>query len=165
MMLALQYGCKTKCIDFSNAFVQARLTAPVWIHLLCGDYSDIFGPNTKGKCLELKKSLYGLSVAPKFWYLHLHKRLEAQGFKPSSIDPCLYFRHGVAIAVYFDDVVMMGKAETILNSIVKDLSQEFKVTDEGELTGFLGIEVRHLGNKFKFSQPTLIKKNVKLAGL
>jgi Reverse transcriptase (RNA-dependent DNA polymerase) len=165
MMIALWYGYKTKCIDFSNAFVQAKLTSPVWIHLLRGDYSDIFGTNTEGKCLELKKSLYGLSVAPKLWYMHLRERLEAQGFKPSSIDPCLYFRHGVAIAVYVDDVVKIGRSEKELNTIVKELSKEFKVTDEGELTGFLGIDVKRSGNKFKLSQPTLIKKIVNLAGL
>jgi hypothetical protein len=47
MMLALQYGYKTKHIDFSNAFVQAKLTSPVWIQLLCGDYSDFLGPTPK----------------------------------------------------------------------------------------------------------------------
>jgi Reverse transcriptase (RNA-dependent DNA polymerase) len=88
IMIALRYGYKTKCIDFSNAFVQAKLSTPVWIHLPRGNYQDIFGEDTEGKCLELKKSLYGLSVAPKLWYLHLREQLEAKGFKPSAIDPC-----------------------------------------------------------------------------
>jgi hypothetical protein len=38
-------------------------------------------------------------------------------------------------------------------------------TDEGELTGFLGIDTKCLGNKFNISQPALIKKIVNLAGL
>jgi Reverse transcriptase (RNA-dependent DNA polymerase) len=97
MMIALRYGYKTKCIDFSNAFVQAKLSTPVWIHLLHGEYQDIFGEDTQGKCLELKKSLSGLSVAPKLWYLHLREQLEAKGFKPSAIDPCLYFRTSMAM--------------------------------------------------------------------
>jgi hypothetical protein len=64
MMLALWYGHKTKCNDFSNAFVRAKLTSPVWIHLLHGDYSDVFGPNTEGKCLELKKANMGCLWLP-----------------------------------------------------------------------------------------------------
>jgi Reverse transcriptase (RNA-dependent DNA polymerase) len=165
MMIALRYGYKTKCIDFSNAFVQAKLSTPVWIHLPRGNYQDIFGEDTEGKCLELKKSLYGLSVAPKLWYLHLREQLEAKGFKPSAIDPCLYFRNGVAIAVYVDDVIMIGRTTKELDEIVKDLQEEFKVTDEGELSGFLGIDVKRQGNKFRLAQPTLIRKIIKAAGL
>jgi Reverse transcriptase (RNA-dependent DNA polymerase) len=84
---------------------------------------------------------------PKFCVL-------AQAAKPSSIDPSLYFCHGVAIAVYVDDVVMIGQTEKELNNIVKAISKEFKVTDEGELTRFLGINVKRSGNKLSCpSQP------------
>jgi Reverse transcriptase (RNA-dependent DNA polymerase) len=104
-------------------------------------------------------------VAPKLWYLHLHERLEAQGFKPSAIDPCLYFCHGVASAVYVDDVVMISKTKQEINAIIMELIKEFKVTDEGELTGFFRIDVKWPGNTFKLSQPTLIKIIGNLAGL
>ena len=49
------------CVDFNNAFVQADLKDPVWIHLARGYRSK----STTPTCLRLKKSLYGLSVAPK----------------------------------------------------------------------------------------------------
>jgi Reverse transcriptase (RNA-dependent DNA polymerase) len=165
MMIALRYGYKTKCIDFSNAFVQAKLSTPVWIHLVCGNYQDIFGEDTVDKCLELKKSLYRLSVAPKLWYLHLQKQLEVKGFKLSAINPCLYFRNSVAIAVYVDDLIMIGHTTKELEVIVKDLQEDFKVTDKGELSGFLGIDVKHHGNKFQVAEPTLIRKIINSAGL
>ena len=49
------------CMDFSNAFVKADLKDPVWIHFPRGYKSKTTTPT----CLQLKKSLYGLSVAPK----------------------------------------------------------------------------------------------------
>jgi Reverse transcriptase (RNA-dependent DNA polymerase) len=91
------------------AFVQARLKEPVWIHLPHGHYLEIFSTNREDKCLELEKSLYGLSVAPKLWYIHLQERLAARGFWPSDINPCLYYQNEVGITVYVDDVVMIGR--------------------------------------------------------
>jgi hypothetical protein len=61
----------TVSIDFANAFVQAPLKQPVWIHLPRGFRSD-FGHKT---CLRLKRSLYGLSVAPRLWFEHLFEAL------------------------------------------------------------------------------------------
>ena len=55
------------CVDFNNAFVHADLKDPVWIHLPRGYRSKSATPT----CLRLKKSLYGLSVAPKLWYQYL----------------------------------------------------------------------------------------------
>ena len=57
------------CVDFNNAFVQADLKNPVWIHLPRGYRSK----STTPTCLRLKKSLYGLSVqvAPRLWYQYL----------------------------------------------------------------------------------------------
>ena len=55
------------CVDFNNAFVQADLKDPVRIHLPKGYKSK----STTPTCLQLKESLYGLSIAPKLWYQYL----------------------------------------------------------------------------------------------
>jgi Reverse transcriptase (RNA-dependent DNA polymerase) len=118
-------------------------TSAVW-RLHC-----YFGPNTEGKCLELKKILYVY-----LWLQNSGIYIGSMRVQPSAIYPCLYFCHGVAIAVYVDDMVMIAKTDQELNAIVKDLSKEFKVTDEGELTGFLGINVKPLEKNSSFpSQP------------
>jgi Reverse transcriptase (RNA-dependent DNA polymerase) len=165
MAIALRKDYKTRCIDFSSAFVQAKLKEPVWIHLPRGYYPEVFGTSTEGKCLELSKSLYGLSVAPKLWYLHLRERLVARGFRPSTIDPCLYYRNEVAIAIYVDDVVMIGKSDKLLDDILTELRMEFKITDEGPLSGFLGVNVKRNGSQFMLTQPTLINKVLAATGL
>ena len=121
MAVSLKYRYHTRSIDFSSAFVQAKLEKPVWIHLPRGHYPEQFGDDTEDKCLELKKSLYGLSVAPKLWYEHLRERLLARGFKASSFDPCLFYRNNVAMAVYVDDLIMISKETKILDDIVAEL--------------------------------------------
>jgi hypothetical protein len=60
---------------------------------------------------------------------------------------------------------MIGQTNQKLEKIVKELEKEFKVTDKVELTGFLGIDVKRSGNKFRLFMPTLIKKIMNLAGL
>jgi Reverse transcriptase (RNA-dependent DNA polymerase) len=67
--------------------------------------------------------------------------------------------------VYVDDVIMIGRTTKELEEIVEDLQEEFKVMDEGELSGFLGIDVKQQGNKFRLAQPTLIRKIISAAGL
>ena len=55
------------CVDLNNAFVQADFKDPVGIHVPRGYKSKTTTPT----CLQLKKSLYGLSVTPKLWYQYL----------------------------------------------------------------------------------------------
>ena len=85
LVLSLTLEWKTCTIDFSSAFVQAPLADPVWIHLPRGFHSGQ-GHDT---CLQLLKSIYGLSVAPRLWYQHLSEALREEGFKPCANDPCL----------------------------------------------------------------------------
>jgi len=165
MAISLKYGYHTRSIDFSSAFVQAELDKPVWIHLPRGSYPTEFGEDTEDKCLELKKSLYGLSVAPKLWYEHLRDRLIARGFKPSKLDPCLFYRNHVAIAVYVDDLIMISKDKKDLDNIVAELRNEFTITDEGTLSTYLGIVVERKGDQFKLSQPELTRKIMTATGL
>lgn len=165
MAISLKYGYHTRSIDFSSAFVQAKLDKPVWIHLPRGRYPEQFGEDVEDKCLELQKSLYGLSVAPKLWYEHLRERLIARGFKASKLDPCLFYRNQVAIAVYVDDLVMISKHKKILDDIVAELRSEFTITDEGTLSTYLGIVVERQGDQFKLSQPELTRKVIQAVGL
>ena len=68
LVISLLIQWETCTVDFDNAFVQATLDTPVWIHPPRG-----FRSTTNGRkiCLELKKSLYGLRTAPKLWNSHI----------------------------------------------------------------------------------------------
>jgi hypothetical protein len=51
MAVSLKYGYHTRSIDFSSAFVQAKLEKPVWIHLPRGHYPEQFGDDVEDKSL------------------------------------------------------------------------------------------------------------------
>ena len=138
LVMALTLGWHTCSIDFSNAFVQATLTEPVWIHLPRGFRSSSPGGRT---CLRLLKSLYGLSVAPKLWYEHLFTALKALGFTQSSIDPCLLYKSGIMLVCYVDDAGIAAASEELVDKLIADLvARGFELTREGSFTEFLGIK-------------------------
>jgi hypothetical protein len=67
LVLSLTPNWGTCPINFSSAFVQAKLQDPVWVHMPRGFPLGDFG--TSKQCLRLIKSRYGLSVA--LWFEHV----------------------------------------------------------------------------------------------
>jgi hypothetical protein len=100
MTLALIWNWHSCTIDFSNAFIQAQLDSPKWIHLPRGFKSSLPGKT----CLRLKRSLYGSSVAPRLFYQLQMTTLKDFSFQQSSVDPCLFFKPGFMIASWVDDL-------------------------------------------------------------
>jgi hypothetical protein len=56
--------------------------------------------------------------------------------------------------VYVDDGIIAGPSKKEINKIIQDLQTLFKVSDEGDLTDYLGvnIEIRDNGS-IKLTQP------------
>jgi hypothetical protein len=46
--------------------------------------------------------------AGREWYLHLKKKLDKTGFKPSSSDECVFYYGKTIFIVYTDDIIIMG---------------------------------------------------------
>jgi hypothetical protein len=137
LVLTLTLDWYTCSIDFSNAFVQANLDEPVWIHLPRGFRSAQNGR----RCLRLLKSLYGLTVAPKLWYEHLFAALRSEGFRPSTIDPCLLYKPGMLIVCYVDDAGIAAARKELVDELINNLiARGFELTREGSFTEFLGIK-------------------------
>ena len=124
----------TCTIDFVNAFVQAVLTTPVWIHLPRG-FRSSRGGNT---CLRL--SLYGLRTAPRLWHDHLRKALLNElGFSVSSFDPCLFYRTDALAILYVDDLGLAVPSEDVLQDLLENLTNlGFEYTREGTFSEFWG---------------------------
>jgi hypothetical protein len=165
MTLTLAFDLHTRCIDFSNAFVQADLPKPIYIHLPMG-----FKPpdGSDDSILELKKSLYGLCEAPKLWFDHLSEKLTspAMNFKQSKFDPCLFYRNGCFLLCFVDDVVLASRDASELEAVIEEIKGlGFKLTEEGELSEFLGIKIERHNKKFTLTQPGLIQKVIKTTRL
>ena len=65
----LKMGLKTRQIDFDNAFVQAELDEKESIYVSLPVGVDHPTHDNKEVALKLLKSLYGMTTAPKLWFL------------------------------------------------------------------------------------------------
>ena len=87
MNIAIQRGWATRQVDFSNAFVQARLKEEVYLELPAMFSDENQNSTDEGVVLKLNKSLYGLVQAPRSWYYHLQRGLAKLDFVTSVEDP------------------------------------------------------------------------------
>ena len=94
-----------------------------YIHLPRGFH----GSGTKKTCLKLKRSLYGLSVAPRLWYQHLWKALKELGLVASKHDPCLLFRKDLIVICYVDDLGIQAPKKEI--EVDTEDRIEYKITE------------------------------------
>ena len=122
----------TCTIDFVNAFVQAVLEEPVWIHLPRG----ISSARRTNTYLRLKKSLYGLKTVPRLWHEHLRSALLGDlGFIVSSYDPCLFFRKDLLAILYVDDLGLAFPNDSVLEDFLSELKRKgFEFTKEGSFS-------------------------------
>ena len=161
LSLSMLLGWTTKALDFSNAFLHASLpdSEVVFAHLLRGFKSMM---QTKGQkvVLRMQKSIYGLWVAPKLWYLHLLKALEKLGFKMSSYDQCLLYHATALLVTFVDDCGLAIKDPSYVEHFVTELRKMgFELEVEGDFTAFLGVAMeRNSDGTIHMHQKGLIQK-------
>jgi hypothetical protein len=158
----------SRCIDFTLAYTQAPIDIEIFLELPIG--FDVEGA-TKGQyVLRLKKNLYGLKQAGLSWYETLKGYLEKNGFRQSSVDPCVFYRGSLILLCYVDDCLLFAKHQSEIDQLVAELHETFVMTDEGDVSTYLGIKIEHHtdsdGNMtIKMSQPSLIQRVLDLVQL
>ena len=101
--------------------------------------------NTDYVC-KLKKSLYGLKKDPRKWYSILDKYLQQIGFIKVSANNNLYIKVSqgniLLIEVYVDDIIFGSDDDRLSQKFAKDMQSEFEMSLLGELSFFLGLQIR-----------------------
>jgi hypothetical protein len=166
LIMTLTLGWKSCSIDFANAFVQAVLQQPVYIHLPRGFRSPIQATKS---CLKLKRSLYGSTYAPLLWYEHLFNYLvNKDGFTQSKHDPCLLLKPDMIIILYVDDAGIAYKDEKCVDDFLERLKTNgFDLTKEGSFSEYLGIQYEEdkATGDITMTQQGLIKKIIAATGM
>ena len=94
------------------------------------------------KVCKLNKALYGLKQSPRVWYFTLTAYLKTLGFEPLIADNCIFHdSKGTYIAVFVDDLLMVGPSKANISIIKAKLSERFHMTDLGPCKYYLGMEV------------------------
>ena len=107
---------KSKQGDITAAFLHAEVPEGQNIYV-----EMPHGFRKKGKCLRLRRFLYGLAASPREFWLYLVGVLEKSGLKQSSLDPCLFIGDKVICIVYVDDLLFWAKDESDIDSVATSL--------------------------------------------
>ena len=157
-------GWHSKQMDFVLAYPHAPAEVPLYMRFPKGyEFKDGISEDTQ--VLKLTKNIYGQKQAGRVWNKYLDERLGEISFKPSKMDPCLYFRGCIALLVYIDDCIIFGPDVAELDKVVKEMrtsSKKFRVEDLRNVKDFLGIQVTRGKDKtITLNQPQLIDSILK----
>ncbi|KAJ9557118.1 LOW QUALITY PROTEIN: hypothetical protein OSB04_011732 [Centaurea solstitialis] len=91
-------------------------------------------------------ALYGLKQALRAWYETLSDYLIGAGYKKGTIDPTLFLRKSgsdlIIVQIYVDDITFASTKPELCKEFENTMKSQFKMSMMGELTFFLGLQVR-----------------------
>ncbi|CAI7798739.1 unnamed protein product [Closterium sp. NIES-53] len=126
-------------IDVSNAFLYADVDDEIYV-----EYPHTYPTNPPSVC-KLKKSLYGIKLAPRLWQQHLNNKLTVVGFRQLPHDPGMYRlddKGSYALLVaYVDDILYVSSSTSLGDRIEADLKKSLDLTISTKVTQFLGLNV------------------------
>ena len=162
LALTLVNGWYTQQIDYVLAYPQAPIEREIYMKIPRG--MEIEGRNKEDYVLKLHRNIYGQKQAGRVWYKYLTRKLiEEVGFEKSEVDECVFTRGGVIYLLYTDDSIIAGVHKEQVENAIRDIEAAgLKITREGDVQDFLGINIKKLSKtKIKMSQPYLSKQILK----
>ncbi|KAG0448351.1 hypothetical protein HPP92_027876 [Vanilla planifolia] len=154
--LLLAYAChkgfKLYQMDVKSAFLNGYINEEVYVEQPPG-----FEIHDKlDHVYKLKKALYGLKQAPRAWYERLCIFLTSNGFHRGKIDNTLFVQNStegqLVCQVYVDDIIFGASNVEMCMKFADLMKNEFEMSMMGELTFFLGLQVKQTSEGIFISQ-------------
>ena len=130
-------------LDVKSAFLNGLLEEEVYVTQPPGF------ENKEGGDLvfKLNKALYGLKQAPRAWNKRIDGFLLKIGFEKCKVEYGVYVKEEngdiIILCLYVDDLLITSSNEVVIQTVKKQLQQEFDMIDLGVMSYFLGIEFIH----------------------
>ncbi|KAI3501786.1 hypothetical protein L1887_29807 [Cichorium endivia] len=163
--LAVGKGWKIHHLDVKTAFLYGELKEDVYVCQPEGFVKK--GEETK--VYKLSKALYGLRQSPRAWNLKLDETLKNMGFHRCLQENAVYRKTSneeyIVIAVYVDDLLVTGTSLEFIKQFKKRMATQFEMSDLGELSCYLGIEVSQDVDRIKIKQEHYAMKILNEAGM
>ncbi|GJS46569.1 putative ribonuclease H-like domain-containing protein [Tanacetum coccineum] len=122
-------------------------------------------PDFPDRVYKVEKALYGLHQAPRAWYETLSTYLLDNGFQRGKIDKTLFIkRHKgdiLLVQVYVDDIIFGSTKKELCFAFEKLMHEKFQMSSMGELTFFLGLQVKQKKDGIFISQDKYIDEILK----
>ncbi|GJV34534.1 putative ribonuclease H-like domain-containing protein [Tanacetum coccineum] len=140
-----------------GAFLYGNITEEVYVKQPPG-FEDPAHPN---KVYRVVKALYGLHQAPRAWYERLSTFLLKHGYRRGAIDKTLFIKRDrrdiMLVQVYVDDIIFGSTKSSMVKDFEELMQKEFKMSSMGELTLFLGLQVKQSNGGIFLSQDKYVK--------
>jgi hypothetical protein len=167
MLLAANQQLVSAQADITAAFVHAELKPgeDIYVRQPAGFKRG------EGLVLKLKRSVYGLRQAPRYFFQFLTKHMEAIGLAQSKKDPCLFIGNDIIAVVYVDDILFFARDDSRITDVIDALKKAgVAIRREGTAEGFLGVDIKRSTNKdgkatLTLLQTGLTKRIVEALGL
>ncbi|GKD93383.1 putative ribonuclease H-like domain-containing protein, partial [Tanacetum coccineum] len=139
-------------MDVKSAFLYGRIEEEVYVCQPLG-FED---PEYPDKVYKVVKALYGLYQAPRAWYETLAKYLLDNKFHRGKIDQTLFIKKQkgdiLLVQVYVDDIIFGSTKKELCIEFEKLMHNKFQISSMGELTFFLGLQVKQKEDGIFISQ-------------
>jgi hypothetical protein len=165
LALAAQEGWIVHHLDVKSTFLNGDLMEEVYVTQPPGFVKE----GHEHKVLKLSKALHGLKQALRAWHIKLDNTLKKLGFSQSPLEHGLYARGNensrLLVGVYVDGLIVIGGCNKVISTFKKQMQTEFRISDLGLLSFYMGIEVHQDNGKTTLSQGAYAKRIVEKAGL
>ncbi|KAJ9555222.1 hypothetical protein OSB04_009836 [Centaurea solstitialis] len=135
-------GFKVYQMDVKSAFLYGTIDEEVYVSQPPG-FED---PKYPDKVYKLRKALYGLHQAPRAWYDTLSSYLLENKFERGVIDKTLFIKRTktdmLLVQIYVDDIIFGSTRDDMCKEFEELMHKKFKMSSMGELTFFLGLQVK-----------------------
>ncbi|GJX73210.1 putative ribonuclease H-like domain-containing protein [Tanacetum coccineum] len=151
-------------MDVKSAFLYGKIEEEVYVCQPPG-FED---PDFPDRVYKVEKALYGLHQAPRAWYETLSTYLLDNGFQRGKIDKTLFIRRDkgdiLLVQVYVDDIIFGSTKKSLCTEFEKMMHKKFQMSSMGELTFFLGLQVKQKEDGIFISQDKYVTEILKKFG-
>jgi hypothetical protein len=167
--ILLAYMCahniKLYQMNVKSVFLNGYINEEVYVEQPLG-FDDDKKPN---HVYKLKKALYGLKQEPRAWYERLRDFLLSKGFKMGKVDTTLFTKKIgqdlFVLQIYVNDIIFGSTNQDYCEEFGKMMANKFEISMIGELSYFLGLQIKQLKNGIFLGQDKYIKDIFKKFGI
>ncbi|GKC06112.1 putative ribonuclease H-like domain-containing protein [Tanacetum coccineum] len=151
-------------MDVKSDFLYGKIEEEVYVCQPPG-FED---PDFPDRVYKVEKALYGLHQAPKAWYETLSTYLLDNGFQRGKINKTLFIKRYkgdiLLVQVYVDDIIFGSTKMELCIAFEKLMHEKFHMSSIGELTFFLGLQVKQKKDGIFISQDKYVDEILKKFG-
>ncbi|CAL2256156.1 unnamed protein product [Prunus armeniaca] len=165
LAIACHLRFKLHQMDVKSTFLNGVLQEEVYVEQPIG-FKYPYNPDN---VYHLRKALYGLKQAPRAWYDLLSSYLLNKWYVRGAIDKTLFVKKTnkdlIVAQVHVDNIVFGSTYEFLVKEFTEVMSSEFEISMYGELSYFLGLQVKQQDHGIFISQTKYANDLVKKFGM